>query len=502
MTSPFSHRWTWIIEIFLLLVVLLSLGLYYSRDYQYPVCCDTAMTLIKAKTIAVTRHINPLSPLNPSSGAKIYGSIISGEFIPHFTLAAIYLFVPTWQDNLQIAKWFFLIVYLLSAVPVYFLLRRLMPSLFVCFATLIVLYVSFWFGNSYWTGHVAQSFALGIMALGFLALEDYRRSHQKRKIVLVALTIILLFFTHVLSFLVMLLTTLVVVTKTLYGELSDQKKVLIPIAYIIYFVLALLYLRLTPASTGLLPRFGVEPLHFSLESIIVFSPQTVPFFILMCLGAWVVLYQRQMIIISWFFVSYLLSQSTTFGAAFYPYRFNEFVIVPVIIIFGFGLTQTVSLLRWKLLKLIFVTMVLAIYLPVLLKNQNGLRACYIRNCPGLYATQIPPADIALFAWSTRLPAGTIIAGPSKFGYFIPVVTKNRFEDLAGEKLEIFTTPDPARRNALSHKYGIQYVYWGDVDRQTNGTTKDVIGLDPGPFNQPKFFRLVKKIQGATLYEVL
>src|SRR5436190_1843924 len=74
-------------------VTLVFLYTYFSADHRHPICCDTAITLVKAKAIA--RHgLRAVQPYDPAARLPLYGGLISTEFTLHGLLAVIFIVQP------------------------------------------------------------------------------------------------------------------------------------------------------------------------------------------------------------------------------------------------------------------------------------------------------------------------------------------------------------------------------------------------------------------------
>lgn len=497
-----SHRWAEIFGVLGLLALVGWLFIVFNADHRYPPCCDTAVTMMKAKVLAEEHSLHAFQRFNPSYHTALYGSIIGSEIISHLVLALAYRLHHPWMYDLVFAKHFFLILFLSPAIIFYLLGRRFSRHPMGGLVLVALVYVSYWFGNAYWSGHVAEF--IGFFVLGSIILILDTATQNDRPYWYLGAAwglLIFLFFVHVLAFMVAFSVT-VVTTLFLLKKARFRSWWLI-VGYGLVALILVLYLKFLPISTTLVPSFGFNDLVFNFPSILSVTISGVALLIFFFSGMLRTLTQRKILLLTWFIVSYLLSQSTLLGASFFSFRFSEFMVPPIMVIVVVGLSSVLRIFPRPLTQVAVIIVVLASYLPFGLQQQNQLKQCYIQNCIGLNPTQIPDGDIAAFQWmSSHLAPTSRILAFQKFGYYLPVLTDFSVEFPEIDKAKIYTSYDSQERWSIAKKYGIQYIYWDAVFLQQRDHVLEAPGYTVSPFKPANLFKKIYDDHGAKIYQVL
>ena len=476
----------------------------YNADHHYPPCCDTSITMMKAKVMVQEHSLNALQRFNPSYETKLYGSIISSEIVLHLLMAGAFALHHPWMYDLAFAKHFFLILFLLPALVFYALGRHFFQRPVAGLLLVALIYLSTWYGNAYWTGHVAEFPGFAVLGFIILILDTIHRRDQRQMYVRLAIAwalLGLLFFIHVLAFMVGFMVT--VVATLLFLGTTKKNIAWLAGAYGAVALLFAIYLKFLPIATTLVPSFGFNELVFNFPSILAGTVAGTALLVFFLLGILRTLSQRKIIVITWFIASYLLSQSTLLGASFFSYRFNEFIVIPILVMVIFGLMSVLRLFPRPITQIAVILVLLVSYLPYGLQRQNQIKQCYIQNCAGLSPTQVPNEDLIAWRWmEDHLPQDARILAYQKFGYYLPIVTDFSVEFPEIDKAKIYTSYDVKERHAIAKKYGIEYVYWDAVFLQQNDHISEAPGYTISPFRSTTLFKKIYDAHGAKIYQVL
>jgi len=471
--------------------------LYYHADHRYPPCCDTAISIMKAKEIAQTGNINPWQTYNPSFPERAYGSFFSTEIIGHLTLATLYRLHPSWAYDLVFAKNFFVVVFTVSLASLAVVVLLMTRSAVAALGTYLALFLMYWYGNSYWSGHVAEMFAFTFLAWGVYALFLWQRKKTLWTTALCLLLSLLLFFTHILAFLFFFFLAAIIIFTELFQRSQKQ-------AYIvggIYLLASFFYFRFT-SSSQFLPTVNTSNENiFLLREMTAAVFPTLALLFVGCIGVWASIRHRRWLLIHWLAAGYVLTQSTALGAPFFASRFSVFLAPALALAIGFGL-QELGKHRLPIVRMgALIVLILAI--PTFFYQQEGLKQCYVRNCPGLHPTQLLQADQEAFVWMREnLPTGSTILAHQKFGYFLPIVTDHLVELPVLDKRQIFTASTAAMRSEISKKYNIRYVFWDGILAEQPGSVLEAQDYFDRPFTNKKYFALRYSEKGVKIYEVL
>lgn len=445
------------IEIFLLLVVLTMGSLFYLHNNPYPACCDTAITLLKAKEISMNHSVNGYFPINPSSPQALYSSYISSEFPLHSLFAAINLVNPAFLDSLVAAKYAFVGLFMLPLLGLYLFIKRTLKSSLFAFVACFILLFSFWFGNMFWMGLVAQMLGLFFLSVMAYFLQLYLEKYDQKYLITSFLLLLVLFFVHVLSFLAGCLLVASVVLYSNKKKTKNRSNVFIIFGFL--FLISIVLFSQTSTLGHLLPNFEIIGNSVDIRSIVSSTIPNLLFIVFSFIGLVFAVYHKKIVLVFLLLSLVILSQSDIFKVPFYSYRFTEFIVIPVVILFVFGLQKITERFGPRLKILVFSS----VFLLVTVFNFNqqlAVQRCYVANCSGLYATQVSPSELNAFLWlKNSAPKNAIVLSPAKFGYFIPIVSGLKTELADDDKALVYTSHDVKVRNEVLKKYNISYVIW-------------------------------------------
>ncbi len=483
-------------QLIILALVIVFVQLYYNADHQLPPCCDTAHTLVRAKAITMNESVSGILPYNPSFREPMYGGFISTEFPVHVFLSLFYQVQPDLIGDLAFGKKFFVGMFLLPALSIYILANRLLHSSIAGIIAVLIVYFAYWFGNAYWTGHVAQ--ILGMFIIPFYIYFIVRYEEEGMIFFLYFPLVILLFsfWVHVLTFLILLLVT---ASYAMIKIFSTGGKAKAAIAYTAFSTATIVYFLLAPLN--LLPHFEVNAMYNQFGSIIESSFGGVVFLTLLMVGSFFAIRKRRILIV-WFLVTYFLTQSTWLGVPFFGIRFTEFIITPIAIIVVYGMKESFKAIGMRKTGSVAMAVLLLIFLPFGLMQQERLKSCYIDNCLGLNPTQIPPDDLQAMSWiKTNIPRESVFIGPQKFGYYLPFITDNTIEFPVLERISIFTAPTSAERWQIAKGIGIDYIFWDAIIDSYKNEHPDFNNYAIEPLENEKYFAKVYDEGNAKIFAV-
>lgn len=491
-----------IIPIILLLLVGVLIFIYYSSDYNYPPCCDTAITIMKAKQIAQVGSLDARQLYNPSDQLPLYSSLVSTESALHIVLSIFYKINSNLSSNLVFAKNFFLIIFILPVFSLYLLVKKIYKNSYLSIIFIILLYFNYWFGQTYWLGHVAQMFGVFFLPLMIYFIYEFNNKKKLRYLIISLCILLLTFFVHVLTFLLMLI---IFSSFYLYYfiNLKNNKKYFYLVSYILVAIFFLLYLKFNSEQGSFIPNFSINEAGDSLIGLYKNIFTIISASILFIMGAYVSLKQKNYIIIIWILSTILLTQTNLLQTPFYADRFSEFVSIPFLIIFMFGLQYFLAMFKGFNIKLIFVIALIGIILPLGIYKQEDIKKCYVTNCSGLNPTQMPYEDQLAFDWiDNNINNNKVFIGIRKFGYYLPIVTDNPIEFPLGEKREIYTNNSSNERWEILSKYNIDFVFWDAIFEKQNNKILGATGFTNTEFNDEALFSKVYEQNGVIIYEVI
>ncbi|MBI4092921.1 MAG: hypothetical protein HY420_03270 [Candidatus Kerfeldbacteria bacterium] len=482
-------------QLAVLALTIVFVVFYYSADHRYPPCCDTAHTLVRAKAISMNGSTEGVLPYNPSYREPLYGSFVS-EFPVHILLSLFYQVQPDLVGDLTFAKKFFVVFFVLPAFSIYILANRLLRSSVAGVVVVLLVYFAYLFGNSYWSGHVAQILGMFLIPLYIYFIFRYEEEGRTSFLYFALVLLLFSFWAHVLTFLILLL---VAVSYAVIKIFSTSGKVKATIAFTAFGGGAVAYFLLVPSS--FLPHFATNPQYEQFGNVVANSFGNVIFLTLLIIGCFFAIRQKRILIV-WFLVTYLLTQSTWLGVPFFGFRFTEFIITPVALLAVYGMKESFTALGMRKTGSVAIAVLLIIFLPFGLLQQQHLKSCYVNNCLGLNPTQIPPDDLRAFSWiKANLPETSVFAGPQKFGYYLPFVTDNPIEFPIIERILIFTASTAAERWRIAKDVGINYVFWDAIIDSYKNEHPDFKNYAIEPLENEQYFKKIYDEGSAKIFAV-
>ncbi len=499
-----SNKWYGLVA---LILILAAAATFFSRGYSFLPGDDAAASIVAGRYLAQEGNSDFISPYNPVGQTEFYTNYIAPEFPLHTVLAQLYLLTGV-SDILRTTNIFVVGIFVLGGLILYLLILELTQSPVLSALGVGIGLFSYWHGFSFWAGHYAQ--LLGYLPLLSImyALVRFERRNEWRWLTFAGLMTIALFPIHSLSFLVVITVFLgYAVTRFLVFPRVRKEFHAVGLLLLLFWIFTFTMSVLNSRSGGFLfetESYQAANLHGTL--VAMFDSTVVVLFLLM--GVFWLLQQRKPLLIIWFLVPYLLINSGILRIPFYPYRFNEFIAIPLVLIAMVGLRQLLGLLQSKILTTALVLWLLVVYPPFLIQNQLQLRSCYLAYCEGLNPASLIQEDYDAMLWvRDHTAAKDIFVAPSKFGLFIPAVAGRSvaFPVLVNgspnEAYKILTATSPEERWRAAKDINAQYVFWDAVfDRY--GATYKPYKIFSEQFNDPRYFVKVYDKNFARIYQVI
>jgi hypothetical protein len=212
-------------------------------------------------------------------------------------------------------------------------------------------------------------------------------------------------------------------------------------------------------------------------------------------------------------IAFMLSQSAYLGSMFYPYRFNMYFMQGVALLIAVFVHGAIRLGRRSGNRLVAPSLVIAVWAFMVVPQVLHIRGLglWITGQQKNPMSVVLDDDVAMYRWiAGHTPKTSVIAAPFKWGYYLPAIAERsvvmdtavggdsrdaRYQ-LAGDVSALYGTTSAADASARGKTLGVQYVFW-DASFTRYGT-----GYSRTKFNDTKYFKLVHRINAASLYEVL
>lgn len=490
-----------------LAAIMAAAALFYARGYPYLSSDDTSNAVVGARYIYETRGTQFQTPYFAYDEQPYYAlTNIASEFPLHLILSQLFHLVGT-ENVLRVANLLMVALFVLAGLPIFLTLREALRSDALALFGVAAALFSHWYGISFWQGHFAQLLGYLVLPMVIYGLLRFERRREGIWLVLALALSGLLFFIHSLSFLV---AFIVVVSYLAVRFILDEHRVRRRLAAAGFFLLFtsltvfLLYLR--SRDPAYYPLFTGNPTAVNFPDAL-FAVLAKPGALLVAAGAFLLLWSRQRVLLTWLLVTYLLSQGDKLHAVFLPFRFTEFHTLPLVAAFLAGFTGLARLTRSRPTATVAAALLVAVYVPFGYRAQLAVRACYVQYCAGLHPTAVPPEDVAAFEWIGRntRPDDRFIAVP-KFGVFLPAVAYRSFafpltaNGQPNAAAVALSDPSTARRWEAARSIGATYVFWDAVFDKV-GRTYEPYRSFSDHFDDPRYFRRVYDSGGARVYAV-
>jgi len=481
--------------------VLVALTVFLVTISPYPAGDDPGYHTSVLKYLLLDRTVHFKMPFFPQLG-QVWGS---ERFVTPVFLAAFGT-VTGIRDVFAMTIAFAALCAALALIPLYLLLADWLRSRTAAIAGIAYLAFSKFYLANFFEGSFEQY--TGLLFVSWVLYAQYRwiRTRNDRWLIVSLGLTGMLVKTHELGFLVALLFVAVTSVYAI-GQRWGAK----------WRAVALV---VTTVGLGLV--FALRPAYFAVNGIQYGIPdmlsadegtQTIAL-VAIGIGLLVFLIKRfRFELFAYLAIAFMLSQSRYLGSMFYPFRFNMYFMQGVALLIAVFVHGAIQLGHRSGNRLIAPSLIIAVWAFMVVPQVLHIRglALWITGQEKNPQSVILDDDVAMYQWIARhTPKTSVIAAPFKWGYYLPAVAERavvmndavggdsrdaRYQ-LAGDVGTLYVTTSAVDASARAKALNVQYVFW-DASFARFGT-----GYSRTKFNDTKYFKLVHRVNEASLCEVL
>lgn len=491
-----AHR---LVTPLVLLSVLSVFGGFYLQGYTHLPGDDGTPGMTYARWLAREQQIDFQNPIYPELHSPAYESFIAAEFPLHTVLASAYQFSADSVDVLRISNLVILGAFLLSLLTLFIFLREVTGRDDWAIISMSVVGMLAFFGRAFWGGHFAQILGMVMLPLFLLVLHRYMQSGSWQRLLGVGVFLLGLYPIHTLTWIVACSMAVIGVVITFFS-LKRGWWSWLTLGLVVGGSFALVWLIGTvDALQQALPTIAVELPYSQIPSFLKANVVVVLAVPLILLGGSFVVLKKWWVLAMWFLVTWYLTQASVVEVPFYATRFDEYFIVPLGILFSFGLLSLIQWTKTPWQSALVFALVAMLFIPSTLSRHTQIAQSYLTYSAPYHPSTIYYDDVLAFEWlRDNTPEDSLMIDVEKFGRFIPIVS-GRQRSMFG--LEVYTAPTQEARHAAATALGADYIVWDAVLTQTNGSYAPYAAFTQD-FSDPSLFKLVYENPSVKIFQVL
>lgn len=489
----------WWLRTLMLVGALCLIGGLYTQGYPAIPGDDGTPAMTMARFLAMNEQADFDNPIYPELHTPAYDSFVAAEFPLHVVLASVYQLMPDDWSILRVSNGVMLSIFLLSLWSVYVCVKGLSGKDDLALVTVSLLGVTAFYGRAFWGAHYAQMLGMVILPLCILLLHRLWEMWSWKQALLCILIVLALYPVHILTWIVASILYVVVLCAALYKQYRWWGIAAIGV-FGFGVVGTLFLLSFEPGiASAILPVVPVEFAYSQMPSFFRANFVVLVVLPLVLFGAIHMCRRGPLLVVLWFFVTWVLTQSTVLQLPFYSVRFDEYVIVPLVICLAVGIGLVLSWIHRPVQYAAVLAALIVILIPTVFSKNLTIADSYLNYTSPYHPSTIPADDISAFVWLEEYaPAGSLVIDVEKFGRYIPIVS-GHFRSSRG--LEVYTAPSVQERWVVAHAVGADYVVWDAVFTQVGETYPPFLGYTE-QFSDPLYFSLVYENATVRIYEVL
>ncbi|MFA6553692.1 MAG: hypothetical protein WCT27_04660, partial [Patescibacteria group bacterium] len=427
---------------------------------QYPVGDDPGFTTSMLRSIVEQGKLRAEVPFFPQLH-QVYGE---GRVVT-LGILAIIARVFSIQDIFMLPTYFAIGCIGASLILIFLITMTWLESRAAALFSVLFLAFNKWFQANFWEGSYEQYTGLLVLVAMIYCLMLWQKKKSRKFLVLSGLLLGLLYFTHQLGFLIG--ATVFMTTFFFYFRTFFRTKYTVLMTSLAVVAVATLFYLLSPGY------FAVNTVGYPIPAMLSSSEGT-PYLLLLVFIVAVVLIlfqKKNIILMSWLFISLIFSQSMLIGVPFYAYRFNVYFIVALAVISGIVVQYVQQHVKNPLRPaMAYMLLCLAALVQFIVVDEfnyiHGI-AAWVSGQKNNPSSVILDQDVAAFRWlGDNSDKSAVAVAPFKWGYYLPA--------LSGRKVILDTAVGGDARDAR-YPYAVkaQKMFATVSSQEASGLAKDL-----------------------------